>query len=132
MAKTTKPKLPSLKYFTVVYLALPINGSSRSMLACVCVTWATRLNLIFERPTGSVQSSTPDPVPAAPRCHEHLTAPVQNLCRRLHVRENPHGKPGRQVLYKAVLHSGSPSCAIAAFKHISALLTLARSLKRGE
>jgi hypothetical protein len=125
VAKTTKPKLPSLKYFTVVYLALPINGSSRSMLAYVCVMWGPSLNFLFQRPTGSVQSSIPDPVPAAPRCHEHLTDPLQNLCRRLHVRENPHGKAGKQVLYKAVLHSGSPSCAIAASKHLSALLMLA-------
>ena len=80
MAKTTKPKLPSLKYFTVVYLVLPINGSSRSMPAYVCVVWPPSPNLIFQCPTGSVQSSTPDPAPAAPRCHEQLTDLSQNLC----------------------------------------------------
>lgn len=70
------------------------------MPAYVCVVWPPSPNLIFQRPTGSVQSSTPDPAPAAPRGHEQLTDLSQNLCRRLHVRENPQGKPGRQVLYK--------------------------------
>jgi hypothetical protein len=98
VAKTTKPKLPSLKYFTVVYLVLPINGSSRSILAYVCVMWPRQSEPYLSVSNWLGMSSTLDPESATVWCHDYLGELSQRLSGRRHFREDTQGKPGGQVL----------------------------------